>query len=389
MRFTDLIRSPAAAGCLLVATGFALNAGPRWVISGNENKIDLTSGTGRWVPNAGPDSLTFMDFAVYPPRVEHLTNLSNSVIGPPSNIAITPDGGLALVADSIQADPNDATQWKPAHRVHVLNLRTSPPQRLGEVPTGPQPSGMSITRDGKVALVANRADSSISVLAIDGTSVRLVETVPVCDATNSLSDVAIAPNGVVLASAQKGCHLRVLQLKGTQLTPTPQKISVYGQPYRTVITPDGSLGLTAGQGFGNGLDPDALTLIDLKASPVRAIGYVALGAVPESIELSPDGRLLAAVLMNGSNLAATDPNHSKHGEVVLLERRGKAFVVVDRLAVGRIPEGVAFSPDGRHVLVQCHPDRQVWVLEVRGKRLKDRGLRIDVPGMPSSLRAGP
>ena len=74
-------------------------AGHRWVISGNENKIELTSGAAKWVPNAGPDSLTLFDFASFPPRIQHLTNVSNSVIGPPSNIAITPDGSLALIAD--------------------------------------------------------------------------------------------------------------------------------------------------------------------------------------------------------------------------------------------------------------------------------------------------
>jgi DNA-binding beta-propeller fold protein YncE len=116
---------------------------------------------------------------------------------------------------------------------------------------------------------------------------------------------------------------------------------------------------------------------------------VPLGAVPESFELNPDGRLLAAVLMNGSNLPTNDPLYSTNGLVVLLERRGKGYVQVDSKPVGRIPEGVAFSPDGKHLVVQCHPERSLWVFSIRGNRLKDVGLRISVPGMPSSLRSGP
>lgn len=73
----------------------------------------------------------------------------------------------------------------------------------------------------------------------------------------------------------------------------------------------------------------------------------------------------------------------------MLERRGKAYVKVDEQKVGRIPEGVAFSPDGKYVVVQCHPDRNLWLLARNGRSLKDTGRRIDVPGMPSSLRAGP
>jgi sugar lactone lactonase YvrE len=73
----------------------------------------------------------------------------------------------------------------------------------------------------------------------------------------------------------------------------------------------------------------------------------------------------------------------------LLARTGRTFQVVQRIAVGRIPEGVAFSPDGRHLVVQCHPDRELWVFAVRGQAVEDAGLRLAVPGMPSSLRAAP
>lgn len=89
---------------------------------------------------------------------------------------------------------------------------------------------------------------------------------------------------------------------------------------RVVITPDGSLGLTAGQGFAqNGIDVDALSVIDLTANPIRTIGYVELGAVPESIEISPDGQWVAAVLMAGSNYPPEDPRFRDHGEVVILQ----------------------------------------------------------------------
>ncbi|HEY0551898.1 MAG TPA: YncE family protein, partial [Verrucomicrobiae bacterium] len=146
---------------------------------------------------------------------------------------------------------------------------------------------------------------------------------------------------------------------------------------------------TAGQGFGNGLDRDAVTVIDLQSKPMRATDYIAVGAVPESIEISPDGKLLAVVVMNGSNLASSDSNHGRRGAVVLLARNGRTFRVVEQHAVGRIPEGVAFTSDGKYLIVQCHPDRELWVFSVKQGRLRDTGQRIKVPGMPSSLRASP
>jgi DNA-binding beta-propeller fold protein YncE len=360
------------------------------MISGNENKIDLASGAAVVVPDAPPDSITLLDFSRFPPAVRHLENIPNSVIGPPSNIAILPDGGLALIADSLKLDSTAAAGWVPESVVHVLDLKSDPPRLTGRVTTGRQPSGMSITPDGKRALVANRADGTVSVLAIDGRSVRARETVEVCEPAESVSDVAIHPNGrLALASVQKGGYLAVLIIGPETVQATGRKVSVYGQPYRCVITPDGELALTAGQGFGNGLDRDALSVIDLRSDPIRTIDYVAVGAVPESIEISPDGRWVAAVTMEGSNLAADDPLRGEQGAVVLLERRGRTFERVQELPVGRIPEGVAFTPDGKHLVVQCHPDRELWLFEMRDGRLRDTGERIAVPGMPSSLRAGP
>jgi DNA-binding beta-propeller fold protein YncE len=366
----------------------ASTASAQIVISGNENKIDLTSGTPKVIPPTAPDSLSILNFAKFPPTIEHLDNIPNSVIGPPSNIAITPEGKLALIANSLKVDPGNATNWLPENFVHMLDLTAKPPRVIGKATTGRQPSGISITPNGKLALVANRADGTISVLSIRGKQVAPLQTVKVCLPAEAASDVAISPEGkLALVSVQKGGHLAVLKIEGETVTAIGQKLSTYGQPYRVVIAPDGELALTAGQGSGNGRDRDAVTVIDLKSKPMRTVDYVPVGAVPESIEISPDGKLLAVVVMNGSNLDAADPNYNRHGGLVLLARKGKTFSVVQEIAIGRIPEGVAFTSDGKHLVLQCHPDRELWLFSVKRGRAKDTGQRVKVPGMPSSLRA--
>ncbi len=373
---------------LVLVLGFA--ASGQIVISGNENKIDLTSGAPKVIPPTGPDSLSILDFSTFPPRMHNIGDVPNSVVGPPSNIAITPDGKLALIGNSLKIDPNNATNWVPENFVHVLDLTSKPPKIIGKATTGRQPSGISITPNGKLALVANRADGTVTALSIRGQEIVPLQTVTVCQPVESSSDVAISPDGkLALVSAQKGGFLAVLKVDGENIAATGQKISAYGQPYRVVITPDGELALTAGQGFGNGLDRDAVTVIDLKSKPMRATDYIAVGAVPESIEISPDGKLLAVVVMNGSNLAASDPNYTDRGAVVLLARKGKTFSIVEEYPIGRIPEGVAFTSDGRHLVVQCHADRELRHFLVKDGRLRDTGQHITVPGMPSSLRASP
>jgi DNA-binding beta-propeller fold protein YncE len=372
----------------LLSFPLALNVSAQLVISGNENKIDLTTGAPKVIPPTGPDSISILDFAKFPPTVEHLSEVPNSVVGPPSNIAITKDRKLALIANSLKIDPTNSTNWIPENFVHILDLTAKPPKIIGQAATGRQPSGISIAPNGRMALVANRADGTVSVLKIVERAAFQEKTVTVCLPVESASDVAISPDGkLALVSAQKGGYLAVLKIDGENVTATGQKISAYGQPYRVVITPDGELALTAGQGFGNGLDRDAVTVIDLKT--MRAADYIAVGAVPESLEISPDGKLLAVVVMNGSNLDSSSPYHKKHGAVVLLARKGKTFSVVQELPIGRIPEGVAFTSDEKYLVLQCHPDRELWIFSVKGGRLKDTGERVRVPGMPSSLRASP
>ena len=63
------------------------------------------------IDRIGFDSISILDFATFPPTVRHLDNIANTVIGPPSNIAITPDKSLALIANSVKLDPEAPSKW--------------------------------------------------------------------------------------------------------------------------------------------------------------------------------------------------------------------------------------------------------------------------------------
>lgn len=359
------------------------------MISGNEGKLDLITGAARRLPNPEPDTLSILDFSTYPPAVEHLNDVPNTVIGPPSNIAITPDRTLALIANSIRLDPANPTNWLPHTEIHLLDLASRPRKIIGAVHAGRQPSGMSISRDGTFALVANRADGTVTLLKIAGRSVTSNQTVMVCTPVESVSDVAISPDGrTALASVQKGGYLALLKIERGQVQFTGRKVSVYGQPYRCLITPDGKTAITAGQGFGNGLDRDAVTIIDLSGEEPRTIDYLLTGASPESVEISPNGNILAVVLMNGSNLPADHRDYSKSGGLDIFVRKGQTFQKVQSLKTCAIPEGVAFTSDGKKLVVQGHPSRELWIYSV-GTSKVEAGTRIAVPGRPSSLRASP
>ena len=96
-------------------------------------------------------------------------------------MAITPDQRLALVANSLVIDPNDKTKQIPGKTISIIDLTTDPPKKIGEVEAGAQPSGISITPDGDLALVANRAGGTVSVLSIAGREVKHLEEVKIGD----------------------------------------------------------------------------------------------------------------------------------------------------------------------------------------------------------------
>ena len=71
----------------------------------------------------------------------------NSIFGPPTNLGITPNGQLALVANSVDWVA-DGANWKsaPDDKLYVIDLTASPPALIDTVAVGKQPSGISINR---------------------------------------------------------------------------------------------------------------------------------------------------------------------------------------------------------------------------------------------------
>lgn len=374
----------------------------QWVVTASENKLDLKSGIPSPVPEAAPDTLTLLDYTHPPTRVYHLTNVANTVLGPPSSVAIHPDGQLGLIADSIRLDPENPGRWFAQRRVHILALSRDYPRIIGEIQTGWQPSGISFSPSGRIALVANRAGGTISVLSVKPPRVQHLQEVHLGEPEDEVIDVAIHPRGRwgFAAIHQKGI-LQVLSIQNDpspllsppidsiepEVSATDRKVSVFGRPHRILFTPDGELCLAVGTGWGNGADMDALTVIDTTGPTPQTLDYIPIGANPESIDISPDGQLCVAILRNGSDLAATDPFHQDHGLLMVLERHGQTFRRCQVLSTGRIPSGAVFTPDGRQLLVGCHVDKHLRIYQVRDHRIYETGDTVELPGHPAALRA--
>ena len=141
----------------------AAEAAP-YMIVGNDEKL-VWDDQGKPVLSApGRDSVLILDLAdPEAPTIVANLPIMNSVIGPPTNLAITPDQTIALVANSLDWVA-DGESWKfqPDNKIYVIDLKASPPAQIGVVEVGKQPSGMAINKAGTLALVANRAENSVN-----------------------------------------------------------------------------------------------------------------------------------------------------------------------------------------------------------------------------------
>src|SRR5512134_2191708 len=382
----------AASAALLAACatdGRMASGKPEYMVVGVDNKITWgDDGKVQFLP-PGKDAVTIIDIGSDPANPKIVANLPlmNSIFGPPTNLAITPNGQLALVANSMDW-VQDGGNWKPApdNKLYVIDLTTSPPTRIDTVAVGRQPSGMSINRAGNLALVANRADNSISVLAIQGKQVRLVDTVMIGE---HVAHVAFAPDGrSALAGKFPGHKVALLAVDGQKVTYTKRDLAVGLWPYNLDITPDGRLALTADNGNNGGSDGhvDTVSIIDLEAQPPRVIDKVVVGDAPEGFAVSPTGRHAVAVLLRGANSARTDWFYNRNGSVVVLKIDGKKVTKVGEVEVRGLPEGAVFSLDGRWLYVGNFLDSDISVLRVTGDSVINTGTLLKLPGRPASMR---
>jgi DNA-binding beta-propeller fold protein YncE len=250
---------------------------------------------------------------------------------------------------------------------------------------------MAISPKGDLALVANRADGTISVLSIRGKDILVVDTVTIGTGADQVSAVAITPDGkralAVKAAANK---VALLSIDGQKVTYDKHDLPAGIFPYNIAVTPDGKLALTADTGNGGSSDGnvDTVSVIDLEADPPRVIDHVTVGDSPEGLAISPKGDLAITVEARGSNTKGA-PFYHPTGAVTALKIDGKKVTNAGEINVGALPEGGAFSADGQYLYVGNFIDGDMSVLKIDGTTLTDTGQRIKLPGHPASMRAGP
>ncbi len=361
-------------------------AGTNDILVGLDSKIVYTD-QGQTNVQPGTDKLLILDVSNPGlPKIRASLDLTNSLLGPPTNLQITPNGRLGLLANSV-VHTADGSAWKvaPDDKLFVVDLDAKPPALIDTVTVGKQPSGLAISHDGKLALIANRAGKSLSVLSIDGTTVKHVADV---DLGQEAAAVAIAPDGKrALAVMNLASKVAVLAIDGQTVTyDKAADIPVGANPYNIDITPDGKFAIVGSTGGGRD-NADPLTTIAITGPHPHVTALTTVGAGPEGMAISSDGKYLVTPLLLGTGAKRADYFYGRQGQAVLASIAPDGTLTArDRKPLGALPEGVAFSRDSRYVYIGNYSDKSLQVFSIVRNTLQPHGLPITLPGQPASMR---
>ena len=389
MPFSRAVGLSLGAAIFICSSTLNLASAKPFMIVGNDEKV-WWDDDGKTILSApGKDTVLIVDLAnPESPKIVAALPLKNSIVGPPVNVDIDPSGSVALVADSVDVTKDgDALKQVPDNKVYVIDLKASPPKLASTVTVGKQPSGLSISPSGKMALVANRGDNSISVLSLNGSEVKVTDTVAMPD---SVAHVLFTPDGKRALAVRFAAHkVSVLDIAGDKVTYNKLDLPTGLWPYNVVVTPNGKLALSNDNGGAGSSDGsvDTVSVIDLEANPPRVIDKVVVGDGPEGMAMSPKGDLAVSAILSGSNNKKAF-FYKKNGSLSILKIDGKKVTKTQDIEVGGLPEAVLFTPDGKYILAGNYMTQDFSILKVNGTKVTDTGKRFKVPGHPASARMG-
>ena len=386
---TALRRLPRPLALVLpVVLGLPLAAGAQIAVSANDNKVANVNGVVKVLPNPPADNVAVIDLKASPPKVIAEVNAPVSVAGPPLSVAITPDESLAIVTASNKIDPNDPTKQTPDNRVTVIDLKATPPKVLATFEAGKGAAGVSINRQGTLALVSSLVDGTVSVFTIQGKTVTPAGTVEVGGEKAGGGMVAFTPDGkTALVSRNNDNKVSILAIDGDKVEYTKRDMTPGVRPIVLDIARNGAFAVVGSLAGGPTGDADSITLMDLTAKPPRVVDTIGvLGATAEGLKISPDSSVVAVVVHNGSNRATDSPFYNPAGKLVMVRVTGKTMSRVAEAPIGRWSQGAAWSPDGKTILVGNMIEKDYWVFSWDGSTLKDTGQRVKMNGGPVAIR---
>jgi DNA-binding beta-propeller fold protein YncE len=301
---------------------------------------------------------------------------SNSVTGPPSSVAVSPDGRYAVVIETRgtrpvgKSDPlfNDLP---PGKVVSVIDLSDADhPKQIQRMDGPERPLSVIFNKDGSLVAITYRPqDTKRSPLAIyrfdKGRLIDLsLPDIPGYSGGDVLNGLVFHPSRdeLVLLNATKSTLSFFkfnYQDNKFSLTPWGNPVLVDPDPFKAQFTPNGRFvvvnamypGSVRGSVTAVGLAVDTAG----DGSPKHQIVSRALaGVLPEGLTMSPDGKWIVTTNLEQSTQPFDNPKQGFYASLTLLHLdtdSGFLDRVGDYPFDGILPEAVVFDNSSRYLAV--------------------------------------
>jgi DNA-binding beta-propeller fold protein YncE len=319
-----------------------------------------------------PDSVAMIEFSsAKVPKVIGILNVCSTQMGPPSAIAVAPDYSFVLATCPQKFGPDK--KLVPENTVSVIGLDDpTKPKLLQTVQAGMGATGIYLDKKMRFALVTGTGDDTITLFTIKDRQLTQASQIKL-EAKAEPRDVIIAPDGKTAYALRFGDgKVTRLAINGDQLS----RVS----DYAVGVNPDGGSLTHDGRylivnnfgGFSTTAKGSAATTVtDTRTGKVTYA--VEVGALPEAVVLSPDGKTVALVIGNGSATVRNAANYnSVFGKLSLFSVGKGTLTHIADAQLGHACQGAVWSDDGKRLLVQCSVERDIRVFDFDGKTLTER-----------------
>lgn len=352
---------------LLLASALILTTGAAFAdlaVSGNDGK-QVRAGDGLPMKPT-PDSVSIISYSSSSaPKVIGALGVCGTILGPPLAVTVAADYSYALATcpQKIGADGKNTAD----NHVNVIGLDDpTHPKLLQSVESGAGATAIALRAN--TVLVTGVGDDSVTLFTVKDRQLTRGGAVTL--------EAKAEPRAVFIARDGKTAWaLRFGDGKATKLKIDGDKLSRVAdfdlgvQADGGALTADGRY-LIANMfgGVPGKTDKGATVMFDTRAG--KTVDVQEVGALPEHVAISPDGKFAAIVVGNGSATVKNGKNYGTvFGKLVIFNiAKGKLDHVTDA-ALGHACQGAVWSADGKRLLVQCSVERDIRTLDFDGKAL--------------------
>jgi DNA-binding beta-propeller fold protein YncE len=353
------------------------------ILSANDGQshLRLNARMQRDTENVTRDSITVVHLGPdHPPIVKTVYGTVPNTIGGAPYMAMSGDGRWGFVSSR----GGGSSAGEPENLVSVIDLASDELEVVQRI-EAPSPAMALMHPDGERLIIP--CSSGLRVYRrIDGAWTMVLEH----RTDFSLGSIDITRAGDRIVAAGRG-GLHVFSYLGDGISYLAEATVAEGVPrFRGSssqrFTPDGRRALVrigGGQGTKGVLDD--LLVIDMTLDPPTATQFVPqVGDGVESLAIHPSGRFAALGMLEETRIDA----HLTYSHLTIIDLVNDPPRLLYQIAIEAIPEGIEFSPDGTQFFVGLTAANHIAVFDVEGMILKKHPMVIRVGHAPASMAIG-